>query len=73
MVIMGWPDFCGARGIKGTSIGNCAQLEEDVMHQSTEADVSAHVLDTNGMQKSVKGLLHAGAGLNVIFATNGVR
>ena len=41
-------------------------LEEDAMHIVTEADVSAHVLDTSGKKTQLRGLLDTGAVLSVI-------
>ena len=58
--------FEGREELKVRSIGYCAKLDEYAMHLVTEAEVSAHVLDTNGIEKSVKGLLDTGAVLSVI-------
>ena len=40
-------------------------LEEDAMHLQTEADVSAHVLDTSGKKTQLRGWLDTGAVLSV--------
>ena len=55
----------GREELKVKSIRHCAMLE-DAMHLGTEADVFAHVLDTNGMKTPLKGLLDTGAFLSVI-------
>ena len=36
------------------AIGYCAMLEKDAMHQGTEADVSANVLDINRTKESLR-------------------
>ena len=41
-------------------------LEQDVVHIGCEADLAAHVLDVQGRQLSVKGLLHTGAVVSVM-------
>ena len=56
----------GKEELKVRSIGHCAMLEEDAMHIGTEADVSAHVLDTSGKKTQLRGLLDTGAVLTVI-------
>ena len=48
------------------SVGHCAMLEEDTMHLGTERDVSALVIDINGIKEPLKGLLDTGAVLSVI-------
>ena len=42
-------------------IGHNAMLEQDAVHIGCEADLAAHVLDVQGRQLSVKGLLETGA------------
>ena len=42
-------------------IGHNAMLEQDAVHIGCEADLAAHVLDVQGRQLSMKGLLDAGA------------
>ena len=58
--------YLGKEELKVRSIGHCAMLEEDAMHIGTEADVSAHVLDTSGKKTQLRGLLDTGAVLSVI-------
>ena len=58
--------YVGREELKVRLIGHCAMLEEDAMHIGTEADVSAHVLDTNGKRTQLRGLLDTGAVLSVI-------
>ena len=43
-----------------------AMLEQDVVHIGCEADLAVHVLDVQGRQLSVKGLLHTGAVVSVM-------
>ena len=49
--------YVGKEELKVRSIGHCAMLEEDTMHMGTEADVSALVLDINGKNTQLRGLL----------------
>ena len=58
--------YVGREELKVRSIGQCAMLEEDARHIGTDADVSAHVLDTNGKRTQLRGLLDTGAVLSVI-------
>ena len=58
--------YVGREEIKVRSIGHCPMLEEDAMHLGTEADVSAHVLDINGKNTQLQGLLDRGAVLSLI-------
>ena len=41
-------------------------LEQDAVHIGCEADLAAHVLDVQGRQLSVKGLLDTGAVVSVM-------
>ena len=50
---------------KVRSFAHCAMLEEAI-YLSTEADVSAQVLDLKGMKKSLIGLINTEAVLSVI-------
>ena len=61
--------YVGKEELKVRSIGHCAILEEDAMHIGTEADVSAHVLDS-GKKTLLRGLLDTGAVLSVIPIEN---
>ena len=47
-------------------IGHNAILEQDAVHIGCEADLAAHVLDVQGRQLSVKGLLDTGAGVSIM-------
>ena len=47
-------------------IGHNAMLEQDAVHIGCEADLAAHVLDVQGRQLSVKGLLDTGAVVSVM-------
>ena len=58
--------YVGREELKVRSIGHCAMLEEDAMHNGTEADVSAHVLDISGKKTQLRRLLDTGAVLVVI-------
>ena len=59
--------FIAREELRVRSIGHCALLEENAMHQGKEADVSAHVLDLSGEKKTqLRGLLDTGAVLSVI-------
>ena len=52
--------------LKVTRIGHNAMLEQDAVHIGCEADLAAHVLDVQGRQLSVKGLLDTGAVVSVM-------
>ena len=55
------PDLHRLRNLKVRRIGHNAMLEQDAVHTGCEADLAAHVLDVQGRQLSVKGLLNTGA------------
>ena len=52
--------------LKVRRIGHNALLEQDAVHIGCEADLAAHVLDMQGRQLSVKGLLDTGAVVRVM-------
>ena len=52
--------------LKVRRIGHKAMLEQDAVHIGCEADLAAHVLDVQGRQLSVKGLLDTGAVVSVM-------
>ena len=52
--------------LKVRRIGHNAILEQDAVHIGCEADLAAHVLDVQGRQLSVKGLLDTGAVVSVM-------
>ena len=58
--------YIDQEALKLRRIGNNAMLEQDAVHISCEADLAAHVLDVQGRQLSVKGLLDTGAVVNVM-------
>ena len=53
--------YIGQEELKVRRIGHNAMLEQDAVHIGCEADLAAHVLDVQGRQLSVKGLLDTGA------------
>ena len=53
--------YIGREELKGRRIGHNAMLEQDAVEIGCEADLAAHVLDEQGRQLSVKGLLDTGA------------
>ena len=58
--------FIGQEDLKVRRIGHNAMLEQDAIHIGCEADLSAHALDVQGRQLSVKGLLDTGAVVSVM-------
>ena len=56
----------GQEELKVRRIGHNAKLEQDAVHIGCEADLAAHVLDVQGRQLSVKGLLDTGAVVSVM-------
>ena len=52
--------------IKYRRIGHDAMMEQDAVHIGYEADVTAHLLDTNGKKIGVTGLLDTGAVVSVM-------
>ena len=58
--------YIGQEELKVRRIGHNAMLEQDAVHIGCEADLAAHVLDVQGRQLSVKGLLDTGAVVSVI-------
>ena len=58
--------YIGQEELKVRRIGHNAMLEQDAVHIGCEADVAAHVLDVQGRQLSVKGLLDTGAVVSVL-------
>ena len=47
-------------------IGHDAMMEQDAVHIGYEADVTAHLLDTNGKKIGITGLLDTGAAVSVM-------
>ena len=58
--------YIGQEDLKVRQIGHNAMLEQDAVHIGCEADLAAHVLDVQGRQLSVKGLLDTGAVFSVM-------
>ena len=58
--------YIGQEELKVRRIGHNAMLEQDAVHIGCEADLAAHVLDVEGRQLSVKGLLDTGAVVSVM-------
>ena len=58
--------YIGREELKVRRIGHNAMLEQDAVHIGFEADLAAHVLDVQGRQISVKGLLDTGAVVSVM-------
>ena len=58
--------YIGREEFKMRRIGHNAMLEQDAVHIGFEADLAAHVLDVQGRQISVKGLLDTGAVVSVM-------
>ena len=52
--------------LKVRRIGHDAMIEQDAVHIGYEADVTAHLLDTNGKKIGVTGLLSTGAVVSVM-------
>ena len=53
--------YIDREALKVRRIGHDAMLEQDAVHNCCEADLTAHVLDVEGRQLSVKELLDTGA------------
>ena len=58
--------YIGQEELKVRRIGHNAMLEQDAVHLGCEADLAAHVLDVQGRQILVKGLLDTGAVVTVM-------
>ena len=56
----------GHEELKVRRIGHDAMMEQDAVHIGYEADVTAHLLDTNGKKVGVTGLLDTGAVVSVM-------
>ena len=53
--------YLGQEELKVRRIGHDAMIEQDAVHIGYEADVTAHLLDTNGKKIGVTGFLDTGA------------
>ena len=58
--------YLGEEELKVRRIGHDAMMEQDTVHIGYEADVTAHLLDTNGTKLGVTGLLDTGAVVSVM-------
>ena len=58
--------YSGEEELKVRRIGHDAMMEQDAVHIGYEADVTAHLLDTNGTKIGVTGLLETGAVVSVM-------
>ena len=58
--------YFGREELKVRRIGHHAMLEQDAVHIGCEVDLAAHVLDVQGRQLSVKGLLDTGEVVSVM-------
>ena len=58
--------YLGEEELKVRKIGHDAMMEQDAVHIGYEADVTAHLLDTNGTKIGVTGLLDTGAVVSVM-------
>ena len=59
-------NYLGEEEFKVRRIVHDAMMEQDAVHVGYEADVTAHLLDTNGKKIGVTELLHTGAVVSVI-------
>ena len=62
--------YIGQKEFKERRIGHIAMLEQDAVPIGCEADLAAHLLDVQGRQRSVKGLLDTGAMVSVMFISS---
>ena len=58
--------YLGEEELKVRRIGQDAMMEQDAVDIGYEADVTAHLLDTNGTKIGVTGLLDTGAVVSVM-------
>ena len=58
--------YLGEEELKVRRIGHHAMMEQDAVHIGYAADVTAHLLDTNGTKIGVTGLLDTGAVVSVM-------
>ena len=58
--------YLGQEELKVCRIGHDAMMEQDAVHIGYEADVTAHLLDTDGKKIEVTGLLHTGAVFSIM-------
>ena len=58
--------YLGEEEFKVHRIGHDAMMEQEAVHMGYEADVTAHLLDTNGKKVGVTGLLDTRAVVSVM-------
>ena len=58
--------YLGEDELKVRRIGHDAMMEQDALHNGYEANVTAHLLDSNGKKIGVTGLLDTGAVVSVM-------
>ena len=58
--------YLGEEELKVRRVGHDAMMEQDAVHIGYEADVTAHLLDTNGTKIGGTGLLDTGAAVSVM-------
>ena len=58
--------YLGQEVLKVRRLGHDAMMEQDAVHIEYETDVTAHLLDTNGKEVGVTGLLDTGAVVSVM-------
>ena len=59
-------NYIGREELKVRRIGHNAMVEQEAVHIGCEADLAARVLNVQGRQLSMKGILDTGAVVNVI-------
>ena len=62
--------YLGEEELKVRMISQDARMEQDAVHIGYETDMTAHLLDTNGKQIGVTGLLVTGAVVSVMPIKN---
>ena len=58
--------YLGQQELKVRKIGHDAMMEQDAVHIGYKADLTAHLLDTNGEKIAAAGLLDTGAVVSVM-------
>ena len=58
--------YLGEEELKVRRIGHDTMMEQDTVHIGYEADVTTHLLDTNGKKIGVTGLLDTGVVVSVM-------
>ena len=58
--------YLGEEELRVHRIGHVTMMEQDAVHIGYEANMTAHLLDTNGKKIEVTGLLDTGAVVSVM-------